>query len=199
MIEIFKDKKFTEKLNKDLKNGAVICFVTDTVWGIGCLPTSKEGVEKIYNIKERDRNKPLILMSNNIANLRPYVKLLSENAENLVKKYFPGALTLVVEKSNLTKDYITSNKNTVGIRVPNNTFFQSLCENIEGGVLATTSANPSDFPSAKNYKEAVFYLKNKVDYIFKDYDYNCKGLESTVAFVSDNDIKILRQGAVTIL
>lgn len=183
-------------LNKTLKNGGVIAFVTDTVWGLGCLPTSIEGVEKIYEIKGRDRTKPLILMSNDILNLTPYVKEIPENAKELISKYFPGALTLVLEKSNKTENYITSNKNTVGIRVPNNKFFKELCSIIDGGVLATTSANLSEHPSSKTYEEAKSSIGNLVDFIFEDYGYVCKGKESTVVLVTKDSCKILRQGSV---
>lgn len=196
MMNIFKDKAFVEKLNFDLNNGAVICFVTDTVWGIGALPTSKKGVEKIYTSKKRDPNKPLILMSNDVKNLLPYTDELSPLAKSLIKRYFAGALTLVTKKSEKTPDFVTAKFDTVGIRVPDNEFFIALCQNIEGGVLATTSANLSNEPSAKNYQQACEILKNSVDYIFPDCGYECKGLESTVVLINQNDYKILRQGAI---
>lgn len=192
-LETILDKNL---LNKTLKDGGVIAFVTDTVWGLGCLPSSEKGVEKIYEIKGRDRSKPLILMSNNIENLTPYVKEIPQNAKELIQKHFPGALTLVLEKSEKTKDYITSNKNTVGIRVPNNEFFKKLCSVIEGGVLATTSANLSDHPSSKTYEEAKNSIGNLVDIVFKDYGHTCKGKESTVVLVTADSTKILRQGSI---
>ena len=192
-LETILDKNL---LNKTLKDGGVIAFVTDTVWGIGCLPSSKKGIEKIYEIKGRDRSKPLILMSNNIENLIPYVKEIPQNAKDLVKKHFPGALTHVLEKSEKTADYITSNKNTVGIRVPNNVFFKNLCSIIDGGVLATTSANLSDHPSSKTYEEAKSSIGEFVDTIFEDYGYSCKGKESTVVLVTADSHKVLRQGSI---
>ncbi len=185
-------------LNNILKNGGVIAFVTDTVWGLGCLPTSKEGVDKIYETKGRDRTKPLILMSNDVSKLSPYVKEIPQNAQELISKYFPGALTLVLEKSDKTEDYITSNKNTVGIRVPDNEFFKELCSIIEGGVLATTSANLSEHPSSKTYEEAKASIGNLVDIVFEDYGYTCKGKESTVVLVTADSYKILRQGSVNL-
>lgn len=194
-LELTLDKNL---LNNTLRNGGVIAFVTDTVWGLGCLPSSKEGVDKIYEIKGRDRTKPLILMSNDISKLSPYVKDIPKNAQELISKYFPGALTLVLEKSSLTEDYITSNKNTVGIRVPNNEFFKYLCSIIDGGVLATTSANLSEHPSSKTYKEAKKSIGNLVDYVFEDYGYTCKGKESTVVLVTADSYKILRQGSVNL-
>lgn len=187
-----------EELNKTLKNGGVIAFVTDTVWGIGCLPDNNKGVEKIYEIKGRDRSKPLILMSDKIEKLMPFVEELPEKASQLAQNYLPGALTLVVKKSRKTPLYVTSNKDTVGIRVPDNEFFKQLCSVIDGGVLATTSANLSNEPSSKTYNEAKKSIGNFVDYIFEDYGYCAKGLESTVVLVEGEFCKVLRQGAVVV-
>ena len=97
-----------DKVTEILNNDGVIAFVTDTVWGLGCLPTSKKAVQRIYEIKHRDAKKPLILMSDDIKYLRKYVKPLSILANELIQKHFPGALTLVVNKSDNTPDYITS-------------------------------------------------------------------------------------------
>lgn len=195
---ILDEKQTVSELNKTLKNGGVIAFVTDTVWGIGCLPTCEKAVQKIYEIKGRDTSKPLILMSNNVENLMPYVQNASTKAKNLMDKYFPGALTLILEKSEKTPLYITSQKNSVGIRVPNNDFFKLLCSKIEGNVLATTSANLSNEPSSKSYEEAKKSIGELVDFVFEDYGETCKGLESTVLLAIDENTKILRQGSLFI-
>lgn len=185
-----------QKIKNILENDGVIAFVTDTVWGLGCLPTSKKAVEKIYEIKHRDSKKPLILMSNDIKPLRKFVKPLNDKAEGLVKKYFAGALTLVVEKSELTPDYITSGLNTVGIRVPDNKVFAEICSCIEGNVLATTSANLSNEPPALTYDEAVKYIGDKVDLVVEDYGEKAQGHASTVAGIFPDSIKIFRQGDI---
>ena len=195
---ILNKSSFIDELNILLKEGGVIAFVTDTVWGLGCLPDSKKGVDKIYEIKGRDRAKPLILMSNNIENLFPYVKLISKTAENLMEEYFPGALTIVMEKSENTQDFITSGKNTVGIRVPNNEFFKKLCSVIDGHVLATTSANLSHQPSAKNYEQALENMQGLADLVIPDYGCVAKGLESTVVGVMNNELRLFRQGEIKI-
>ena len=146
-------------INKILQNDGVIAFVTDTVWGLGCLPTSEKAVQRIYEIKKREAKKPLILMSDDIYPLLDYVKLpIEKQAQRLIKDHFPGALTLVVEKSENTPDYITSGMNTVGIRVPNNETFANICKSIDGRVLATTSANLSGEPAALSFKEAEAYI-----------------------------------------
>ena len=188
----------SKKVKEILENDGVIAFVTDTVWGMGCLPTSKLAVKRIYEIKHRDSHKPLILMSNGIEPLRKYVKPLTEKAEELVKKHFAGALTLVIEKSELTPDYIPSGLNTVGIRVPDNKIFAEICSCINGNVLATTSANLSNEPSALTYDEARKYIGDKVDLVIEDFGEKAQGRASTVAGVFPEGIKIFRQGDVVV-
>ena len=188
-----------EEIRKILENGGVIAYVTDTVWGIGCLPNNLKAVKKIYEIKKREAQKPLIFMSNEAYHLLEYIRQpLSKTASKLIKKYFPGALTLVVEKSELTPDYVTSGMKTVGIRVPDNEVFKEICEIAPGHVLATTSANLSHQPSAKTYEQAIENMKDLADLIIPDYGYFAKGLESTVAGVFDDEIKIFRQGATVL-
>lgn len=194
--DILTESSTVHKLNEALKNGGVIAFVTDTVWGLGCLPSSEKGVNKIYEIKGRDRSKPLILMSDNAENLLPYISKIPQKAELLINKYFPGALTIVTQKSTKTPDYITSGKNTVGIRVPNNEFFKKLCSVIEGHVLATTSANLSNHPSSKCYEDAKNSIGDYVDFVFEDYGFSCAGKESTVVMVNEDELKVLRQGSI---
>ncbi len=187
--------------NKDeiinvLTNGGVIAYVTDTVWGLGCLPNNESAVKKIYEIKKREAQKPLILMSNEIYPLLDYVKPIPKIGQILIKKYFPGALTIVTDKSENTPDYITSSMPTVGIRVPDNEVFRKICEIIPGHVLATTSANLSHQPSAKTYEQALENMSGLADLIIEDYEYAAKGLESTVVGVVNNELRIFRQGAI---
>ena len=87
---------------------------------------------------------------------------------------------------------------TVGIRVPDNAVFKELCEIIPGHVLATTSANLSHQPSAKSYKQALENMSGLADLILEDYGYKAKGLESTVAGVMGNELRIFRQGEIVI-
>ena len=188
--------EYNDDLNNALKEGAVIGFETDTVWGIGSIPASEKGVDNIYEIKNRDRSKPLILMSNDIKNLLPYVKPLTSKAEKIVKNYFPGALTLIVEKSDLTPDFITNNMQTVGIRVPNHEGFKELCKLINGHVLATTSANISNQKTSVCRQDVEKSVGKNLYAIFGN-DTKIEGIASTIVLVDkDDNIKILRQGSV---
>lgn len=186
------------KIKDILLNDGVIAYVTDTVWGLGCFPDSEKAVKKIYEIKHRDAKKPLILMSGEIYPLIKYVKELPKSAHKLIKQHFPGALTLVLEKSNLVPDYITSGLNTVGIRVPDNEIFADICKSIPEQVLATTSANLSSQPAALTYDEAVEYIGTSVDYVVPNYGLKANGTASTVAGIFGDEIKIFRQGDIII-
>ena len=138
-------------------------------------------------------------MSDEIYNLLDYLKQpIEKEAQKLIKKYFPGALTLVLEKSLNTPDYITSGLSTVGIRVPDNKTFAEICRNIDGRVLATTSANLSGEAPALTYDEAVKYIGDKVDLVIPDYGYTAKGKASTVAGFKDGKTIIFRQGEIVI-
>lgn len=189
------------KINEILNNDGVIAFVTDTVWGLGCLPNSEKAVKKIYEIKHREAKKPLILMSYDIYPLFDYVaQPIEKEAQKLIKQYFPGALTLVLDKSKNTPDYMTSGLLTVGIRVPDNKTFSNICKNIDGKVLATTSANLSGEPPALTYEEAVKYIGDKVDIVIEDFGEKAKGRASTVAgFKEGGKCIIYRQGDIEIL
>ena len=187
------------QINEILNNDGVIAFVTDTVWGLGCLPTSEKAVQRIYDIKHREAKKPLILMSDDIYPLFDYVKQpIQKQAQRLIKDHFPGALTLVIEKSKNTPDYITSGMNTVGIRVPNNETFANVCKSIDGRVLATTSANLSGEPAALTYEEAKAYIGEQVDLVVQDYGHNAKGIASTVVGFKNEEPIIFRQGDIII-
>ncbi len=184
-----------------LSKGEVLGFETDTVWGLGCLPNDSDAVDKIYEIKGRDRSKPLILMSNSLENLMPYVVSVPDYAKNLIEKHFPGALTLIFEKSDLAQNFITSGKNTVGIRIPAHHGFQNLCEKIQGGVLATTSLNRSNEPPAKDYEEALrefgYEFGGSVN-IIKPESPCSMGISSTVVLCTGPAPVVLRQGSVEI-
>lgn len=191
--------KNKDEIIKVLKNDGVIAFVTDTVWGLGCLPESEKAVKKIYEIKKREAQKPLILMSNEVYHLLRYVEVIPKIGQKLIKKYLPGALTVVTKKNAAaTPDYITSGMETVGIRVPDNEVFREICEITPGHVLATTSANLSHQPSAKSYEQALENMSGLADLVIEDYGCTCKGLESTVVgILDDENYKIFRQGSLS--
>ena len=130
-----------ESALKTLKSGLPIIFPTDTLPAIGCLPKYSN---IIYEIKKRDRNKPLILMGSEHKQLIDYVhESAKEDYEYIAKKYWPGALTMVIPSSEKQNPILTSNDLTLGLRIPNLYMAQSLLK--ETGPLLTSSANISGF------------------------------------------------------
>ena len=126
---------------RTLKSGLPIIFPTDTLPAIGCLPKFSN---IIYDFKKRDKNKPLILMGSEHKDLIDYVhESAKEDYENLASKYWPGALTIVIPASAKQTAHLTSNDQTIGLRIPNSNIAQSLLR--ETGPLLTSSANISGF------------------------------------------------------
>ena len=126
---------------KTLKSGLPIIFPTDTLPAIGCLPKFSN---IIYELKKRDRNKPLILMGSEQKHLIDYVhESAKEDYENIASKYWPGALTIVIPASDNQTLNLTSNDLSIGLRIPNSYTAQSLLK--ETVPLLTSSANISGF------------------------------------------------------
>jgi len=182
------------------KPDGVIAFPTDTVWGMGCIVENKDAVDRIYQIKARPKIKPLILLGSKIDYLVPYLNEIPEKARDIINRYLPGAVTIVLPKSNKTPDYVTAGLNTVGIRIPDNPPFIEILENVvPTHVLATTSANISDAGPSLTKQDVMDSVGSLVDYVLDDYGYMCKGTASTVLSVDKaGEITIFRQGAVEI-
>lgn len=186
-----------ENIKKILSESGVIAYPTDTVWGLGCNPNDEAAVKKIYELKKRDGKKPLILMASSFEHLRPYIKQLSSEEELMFKKYSPGALTLITQKSALTPDYMTSGFDTVGIRIPNHPVFAEIADLAPNKVLATTSANLSTQPSSLKKDDVLSYFGQNLNFVTNDYGYYAENLESTIIRY-ENGWHVLRQGVVKI-
>jgi L-threonylcarbamoyladenylate synthase len=188
-----------ELIKNILDNDGVIALPTDTVWGLACLLEKIEAVKEIYELKNRDGQKPLILMSSDIKYLIPYIKEVDPFLEKIFDKYFPGQLTVIVEKSDLTPDFVTSGMSTVGIRVPDHAVFVEVAEKCSGTkVLATTSANISSFSASINKQQVQNYFGDKIDYIVDDFGLDPQNMASTIIKIEDNNFKILRQGSIIV-
>lgn len=181
--------EFISKLNAHLNAGGVIAFPTDTVWGLGALPT-RRGADALFEIKHRPTNKHLIIMSDCLAHIRPHMSSYPARAFELAEKYWPGALTIAIPVAE------TDTMAFGGVRVPDYAPFQELCRAIDGHCLATTSANISGQPPLQTADEIRAQFPNII-VIDNDRAPRC-GIPSTVAILDGDDINIVRQGAVII-
>lgn len=179
-----------------LGNDGIFVFPTDTVYGIGCLHNSKAAVEKIYQIKGRDFNKPLGVYFSDIDMALQYISGDDSLFKKLAENYLPGELTIIAPKNQLIANYVVSNFDTIGIRIPRNTFLLELINQL-GQPIVGTSANLSNLPSAKTAKEAYSIFKNQIELIIED-DESIQGVESTIVRIANGKVELIRQGILNI-
>lgn len=178
-----------------LNNGGVVIFPTDTVYGIACNAFNEKAVKKLFEVKERNDNKPICVLSSSLNQIEKIAYIKDKELE-LINKYMPGALTIILDKKDNISDILTSNLKTVGVRIPNHKIANKILENVDYP-LATTSANISGLTVGVEIKDFFKDLNNKVDIII-DGGITDLQLSSTVVHIENEEIKILRQGTIKI-
>jgi L-threonylcarbamoyladenylate synthase len=186
-----------------LKQGHLVAFPTETVYGLGADATNEEAVARIYEVKGRPTDHPLIVHISSMELLDKWAREIPEYAIKLVRAFWPGPMTLVLKRTDLAKDFITGSQDTVAIRVPSHTLAHQLLKDFEslGGCgIAAPSANRFGKVSPTN-SEAVeeelgsFLLKR--DQIL-DGGQSQIGIESTIIDCTGEFPVILRPGAITL-
>ncbi|MCL2772259.1 MAG: L-threonylcarbamoyladenylate synthase [Oscillospiraceae bacterium] len=186
--------KKLERAGKIIRNGGLVVFPTETVYGLGANAFDESAVKKIYEIKGRPSDNPLIVHFADPEDIYKYAEV-PDIAEKIIKKFMPAPLTLVLKKKG--NEFDSSCKlDTVAVRVPKNNTARKLIE-LAGVPITAPSANLSGKPSPTNAAHIMSDLDGKVDMIICGE--NCEiGLESTViSFNGDGIINILRSGYIT--
>ena len=178
-----------------IKNGGIVVFPTETVYGIGTNGLDKEAVERLYKIKERPLNKPISLLVSDYEMIEKVAKDISEIEYKIMKKFFPGPLTIILNKKDIVPDIVTSGGSTVGIRMPEEEITRKLIE-YAGVPIAAPSANISGKPSGIDLQEIIKEFGDKVD-CYIDGGKSKIGIGSTIVKVENNTIKILREGSIS--
>ena len=178
-----------------IKQGGIVIFPTETVYGIGTNGLNKDSIENLYEIKQRPRNKPISLLVSNFDMINEVAESITELEYKIMKEFFPGPLTMVLKKKSCVPDELTAGGDTVGIRMPENKITLKLIE-YAGVPIATPSANISGKPSGTNIESIKKDFKGKVEF-FIDGGESRIGKASTIVKVENNEIKILRQGIIT--
>lgn len=189
------DLNILEPAATSLKNGGLVIFPTETVYGIGANGLDREAVQKIFLAKGRNNDNPLILHISDLDMLERIVKDIKPLERKLIAKFWPGPLTLILNKKNIVPDVVSANLSTVGVRMPNNQTALKLIS-LSGCPIAAPSANTSGKPSGTNIEDIREEFQGKVDYIVDNGDTEV-GLESTVVMVIDDTVNILRPGKIT--
>lgn len=179
-----------------IKQGGIVIFPTETVYGIGTNGVDSKAIEKLYKIKERPYHKPISLLVSDIHMVNLVAKDITNLEYKLMEKFFPGPLTMILKKRDIVPDILTAGQNTIGVRIPSGKIARKLIEYV-GKPIATSSANISGKPSKTNMKNMMKEFKEQVDY-FIDSGESEIGIASTVIQVIDGIPNILREGSISI-
>lgn len=178
-----------------IRNGGIVIFPTETVYGIGTNGFNEESIRKIYEIKKRNFSKPISLLVSNMEMVEMVAEDISDLEYALMEKFWPGPFTIILKKKKIVPDILTANSDTVGVRMPNGIVAKKLIE-YAGVPVATPSANISGKPSGTSINDIIEDFKGKVDYII-DTGLSELGIPSTIVKVVGNVPNILREGTIS--
>ena len=188
---------------RNLLAGNLVAFPTETVYGLGGDACNTDAVERIYSVKGRPADHPLIVHISSMQRMGDWAEEIPEYANKLARDFWPGPMTLVLKRSSFAKDFITGSQNTVGVRVPDHLVALALLEafeNIGGKGVAAPSANRfgqvSPTTAAAVVDEIGEYL-DSADQII-DGGACAVGVESTIIDCTADAPRILRPGAITV-
>lgn len=185
-----------EKARDLLLQNEVVAIPTETVYGLAGNALSEKAVSKIFEAKNRPHFDPLIVHVSEISEVSKYVEEVPQMAYDLMGRFWPGALTILLPKKSCIPDLTTSGLSEVGIRIPNHPLTLDLLNSLSFP-LAAPSANPFGYISPTSAEHVNDQLGSKIPYILDGG--NCSvGIESTVLRVQHNEIEILRLGGISV-
>jgi L-threonylcarbamoyladenylate synthase len=190
-LEVDCDKEGIEKTFQVIKKGGIIVFPTDTVYGIGCNPYNANSVEKIYEIKSREKIKSLPVLAYSLDTVKG-IACIDTFTEKIIKKYWPGPLTLILELTDKKLKKSLNLDNKIAVRIPDSKCTLKLLEKC--GLLVGTSANISGSSSSTDPKECLKNITN-YDVFLNGGTITSKG-ESTIIEIENEEIKIIRKGVL---
>lgn len=173
------------RLNKEDLLGKVICFPTDTVYGIGALFGDDVAIAKIYKMKNRPLHKPLANLCSSVEQILDLGIEIPAKARELIDKFWPGALTIIFKHG----------ASKISFRMPNSEIALKLLDKFS--IMTTTSVNESGEKELNSYEEINSQFENDIDYYITD-TVELSKIASTVVDVSENDIKVIRMGSIMI-
>lgn len=195
-------KKNIVKASESLLSGNLVAFPTETVYGLGASATHEKGISRIYQVKGRPNDHPLIVHISSVSKLRLWAREVPDFALDLANKFWPGPMTLILKRTDAAKNFITGGQDTVGLRIPNNEIALGLLHRFEdiGGLgIAAPSANRFGAVSPTSASHVIAELANyftSSDLVIDGGDSKI-GIESTIIDCSSESPKILRPGALT--
>ncbi|HLA03998.1 MAG TPA: L-threonylcarbamoyladenylate synthase [Patescibacteria group bacterium] len=172
---------------KILKKGGIVIFPTDTVYGIGCRFDDKDAISRLYKIKKTPESQPFPILVSDLSQVEK-LAVINKTGEELIKKYWPGALTIVLQSK--------EGKNKIGFRMPDSALIKSIIDGV-GEPLIGTSANFHGSRAPRSYGEIDPDFIKLADFVLKG---ECQlEMESTVIDATVDPPKVLRQGAIKLV
>jgi tRNA threonylcarbamoyl adenosine modification protein (Sua5/YciO/YrdC/YwlC family) len=185
--------RLIKQITECLKDGGIIVYPTDTIYGLGCDILQPKAVEKICAIKNVDAQKAqLSFICKDLSHLSDYTKTIDTPLYRMLKRYLPGPYTFILPASKQVPKILQSKKSTIGLRVPNNVICQQIIDAMGNPILS--SSLPGEMIEAYTDPEIIYEtLMNKVDFVI---DGGIGGtVPSTIVDCTTNDWQVIRQGA----
>lgn len=187
---------------KSLLEGFLVAFPTETVYGLGADASNEKAVSRIFEIKGRPLDHPVIVHISSTDQIEQWAVNIPKYAYTLAEKYWPGPMTLILNRSSNAKDWITGGQSTVGIRIPNHEIALSLLEEFKkvgSGAIAAPSANKFGRVSPTSFQHVQDELSKDLTVrdIILDGGNSAIGIESTIIDCTQDQPRILRPGFIT--
>lgn len=189
------DYKKLQDVADIIKQGGIVVFPTETVYGIGTNGLDSKAITQLYEVKQRPLNKPISLLVSSLKMIEAVTENISDMEYKLMEAFFPGPLTIILKKNKVVPDNLTNNADTVGIRMPDNIIARKLIE-YANLPIATPSANISGRSSGTNIQDIIKDFGDKVDY-YIDGGPSELGIGSTIVKIDGNEPIILRKGSIS--
>jgi L-threonylcarbamoyladenylate synthase len=183
------DADIIKKSVQILENDGVILYPSDTIWGLGCDILSKTGVERIYEIKEKDRKQPLLLLASSIEMLKKYIVDIHPRIETLLTLH-KQPLTIIYKANERVPEFLLTEKGTIGIRVVQDEVCKDLIEHL-GRPITSTSANISGSVFPNSYEEIEDKIRDQVDHVLFDAHHHAANGKPSVVATFDNKGELL--------
>lgn len=176
-----------------MRNGGIILYPTDTIWGIGCDATNEDAVRKIYELKQRDDSKSMLVLMDNPAKLQTYISEVPDIAWDLID-LTDKPLTIIYDGAKNLATNLVADDGSIGIRITAEVFSAELCKQYRKPIVST-SANISGHPSPSSFKEISKDIKDAVDYVvtYRQKENKKAQPSSIVKLAVDGSIHIIRK------
>ncbi|MCA1765658.1 MAG: threonylcarbamoyl-AMP synthase [Desulfobulbaceae bacterium] len=179
---------------KVLGGGGVVAFPTETFYGLAVDPFNRDALDRLFRLKKRSPEKPVLVLIDRIASLDGLVREIPDRYRKLIERFWPGPLTLVFAGREGLPSLLTDKDGTIGIRLSSHPVARRLAA-AAGGAVTGTSANPSGLPAAVSASQVEEVFPAGLDYIL-DGGPVPGGLGSTIVGIEDAGLKLIRAGAV---